>query len=382
MTTGTWKVGVLFSETGVTAAIERTQRVATFLAIDQINRGGGIRGRLLEPIAYDPKSDPARYRDYARMLCDQHGVSVIFGCKMSSARKAVLPIVESRDALLFYPTLYEGFEYSQHCVYTGAAPNQNSTQLVDYLSRHFGNDVFLIGSNYVYPYESNRVVGDLFRNRGGKIVGEVYLPLQVTRREFDAPIEAIKKAQPDVIYSSLVGDGVPLFYEEYRRAGLDPRRMPIGSLSTSEAEVAQMAPGVAEGHVVAAPYFSTLATEENKRFIEAFSRFSTPPLPATSGAEAAWFQVHLFARALERCNDDHPTTLLNSIYDVDFDAPQGNVRVDRDNNHTYLWPRVGKANAHGTFDIVDDPGICVRPDPFMVDLQPRDSSVAEHDEQV
>jgi branched-chain amino acid transport system substrate-binding protein len=382
MTTATWKVGVLFSETGVTAAIERTQRVATFLAIDEINRRGGVRGRLLEPIAYDPKCDPNLYRDFARTLCDQDGVRAIFGCKMSSARKAVLPIVEAWEALLFYPTLYEGFEYSQHCVYTGAAPNQNSTQLVNYLARHFGTNVFLLGSNYVYPYESNRVVGDLFKQRGGKVVGEMYVPLQVTRTEFDLPIEAIKEVRPDVIYSSLVGDGVALFYEAYQRAGLDPSRMPIGSLSTSEAEVAQMAPSVANGHIVAAPYFSTLKSDANRRFVDAFSRFANPPLPATSGAEAAWFQVHLFAKALERCNDDHPSALLNSLYEVDFDAPQGNVRVDRDNNHTYLWPRVGKANASGSFDIVDDPGICVRPDPFMIDVHPQDSSVATQHERV
>ena len=70
---------------------------------------------------------------------------------MSSTRKAVLPVVESHRGLLFYPTLYEGFEYSRHCIYTGAAPNQNSLQLAKFLLSTCGNRFLLVGSNYIYP---------------------------------------------------------------------------------------------------------------------------------------------------------------------------------------------------------------------------------------
>lgn len=121
-----WRVGVLFSETGVTGAVEKTQRFATLLAIDEINAAGGVLGRMIEPVAYDPKSTPNLYKELAVKLCDEDRVRVVFGCHMSSTRKAVLPVIEAREALLFYPTLYEGFEYSRHCIYTGAAPNQNS----------------------------------------------------------------------------------------------------------------------------------------------------------------------------------------------------------------------------------------------------------------
>jgi Periplasmic binding protein domain len=39
-------------------------------------------------------------------------------------RKAVKPVVERRDHLLFYPVQYEGLEQSPNIVSTGAAPNQ------------------------------------------------------------------------------------------------------------------------------------------------------------------------------------------------------------------------------------------------------------------
>src|ERR1700742_931710 len=151
-----WRVGVLFSQTGVTSAVEQSQLNATRLAIEEINSAGGVLDRMIEPVIYDPASDPKQFRALAERLFQVDRVRLLFGCYMSSARKAVLPVVESHRGLLFYPTLYEGFEYSRHCIYTGAAPNQNSLQLAKFLLSTYGNRFLLVGSNYIYPYESGR----------------------------------------------------------------------------------------------------------------------------------------------------------------------------------------------------------------------------------
>lgn len=366
MSASAWRVGVLFSETGVTAAVEKTQRAATLLAIEQVNAAGGVRGRLIEPIAYDPASNTEKYRTLAKRMCDEDKVRIIFGCKMSSTRKAVLPIIETRDALLFYPTLYEGFEYSQHCIYTGAAPNQDSVQLVNYLAQNFGKRVFLVGSNYVFPYESNRVVGDLFKQLGGRVVDEMYFPLGVrSKRDFAKAIDRIRELRPDVIYSSIVGDGIAMFYEAYADAGFDPAMMPIGSLSTSEAEISQMKAGVAAGHVLSATYFSSVDTPASRRFIDAFDARFGPKLRVNSNAESAYFQVFMYARALEAAGSDALLDLLPHLYEVEVDAPQGMVRIDMENNHTYLWPRVARIGLDGVPKVVLESEQRVRPDPYM-----------------
>ncbi len=44
----------------------------------------------------------------------EDGVTAIFGCYTSSSRKAVLPVVERLNGLLWYPTIYEGFEFSRN----------------------------------------------------------------------------------------------------------------------------------------------------------------------------------------------------------------------------------------------------------------------------
>ncbi|MCJ8144498.1 transporter substrate-binding domain-containing protein [Ancylobacter sp. A5.8] len=361
-----WRVGVLFSQTGVTRDVERSQLGGTLLAIDEINAAGGVLGRKVEAVVYDPASTPRQYGQLAARLLDEDGVRLIFGCYMSSARKAVLPVVEALRGLLFYPTLYEGFEYSRHCVYTGAAPNQNAIQLAKYLLGTYGNRFLLVGSNYVFPYESNRIMTDFVTQSDGRVLDEIYIPLEPSAAEIDKVIARIAKTEPDVIFSTVVGAGTASLYQAYHAAGFDPAKMPIASLTTSEAEIALMGAAAAAGHITAAPFFETLATPAARRFVAAFKARNGADAPVTAEAEAAYFQVHLALRALARAGSDAPDDILAELRDAEFDAPQGRVRIDGETNHTWLWPRVGRVDAQGRFQVVWNPGMRVKPDPYCV----------------
>ena len=94
---------------------------------------------------------------------------------------------------MFYPTLYEGFEYSRHCIYTGAAPNQNSLQLAKFLLSAYGNRFLFVGSNYIYPYELNRVMGDFVSQGKGKVLDEIYVPLYPEPRDFERVIAGSRR---------------------------------------------------------------------------------------------------------------------------------------------------------------------------------------------
>jgi len=361
-----WRIGVLFSQTGVTAGVERTQLQASLLAIEEVNAAGGVLDLPIEPLIYDPGSNPKRFRALADRLLVTDRVRLVFGCYTSSGRKAVLPVVEAHRALLFYPTLYEGFEYSPNCIYTGAAPNQNSVQLARFLLEHYGNRFLLIGSNYVYPYESNRVMTDLVRQNGGRVVNEMYVPMDAERADFERAMKEIRRTSPDVIFSTVVGAATAHFYEAYRAAGFDPVHHPIASLTTSEAEVAEMTPEAAEGHITAAPFFETLGTAAARRFVASYRARFGEGSPVPAAAEAAYFQVHLAAAALARAGTDDPERVRQELRDIEFAAPQGRVRIDPENNHTFLWPRVARLDRHGRFQIVWNPGVRVRPDPYCV----------------
>ena len=173
-----WRIGILFSRTGVTGATESEHFRGAALAVEEINRAGGVLGLPVEPVAYDPGATPAGYRAAADRLLGTDGVNVIFGCSTSSCRKAVLPAVERRNGLLWYPSLYEGFEYSPNVIYTGAVPNQLVYQLAAWMAREHGPRVACIGSDYIYPREMNRVMRDVAERLGGGIALERYVPME------------------------------------------------------------------------------------------------------------------------------------------------------------------------------------------------------------
>ena len=361
------KVGALYSRTGVTSAIESSQRLGTLLAIEEINDHGGIDGRELVAIEYDPASDPSQFRHLAERLVAIDNVNVIFGCYMSSTRKAVTPIVEKYNRILFYATLYEGFEFSNNIIYTGAAPNQNSVQLADFMMSMFGGRVYLVGSDYIYPYESNRIMSDLVRQRpGGSIVAQRYVPLNASPKDFEGIVSEIKELRPDFIFSTVVGNATQHFYRAYAEAGLDPKSIPVASLTTSEVEVSQMGAAVAAGHFTAAPYFASIDSAENHRVLNRFrTRFGDETRPNACW-EAAYFQVYLFANAMRSAGTDSVPVLMPQILEGEFLAPQGRVRVEPNNHHTHLYPRIGRVNSKGDFAIVRASKNAVVPDPYLV----------------
>ena len=361
-----WRVGVLFSQSGVMAVIEETQLRATLLAIDEINRSGGINGRELVPVIYDPQSDAQAYALCAKRLMIEDGVNMIFGCYTSSSRKAVLPVVERLNGLLWYPTLYEGFEFSSNVIYTGAAPNQNSVALSSYPSRTYRPRFYFVGSDYVYPRESNRVMRDLLRRRGCTVVGETYLDLRSKRNDFGPVMRQIKNAGADVIFSTVVGYSTIYLYQAFLEAGLDARVTPIASLTTTESEVRAMGFDIAAGHITAAPYFQSVSGERNDSFVKCYKARYGEDEPTNMCAEAAYFQVHLFANALAQTNSLDTDLIKQCVLGSDFDAPQGRVSVSAATSHTNLWSRVGRVDRRGQFEIMQQSEMPVGADPFLV----------------
>lgn len=363
---GPWRVGVLFSNTGYMAVIERTQLQGTLAAIEEINANGGVAGRPLQPVIYDPASEAARFARYAHRMMVEDRVQSIFGCYTSSSRKAVLPVVERLNGLLWYPTVYEGFEYSPNVIYTGAAPNQTCFVLCQYLLPRYGPRFFFVGSDYVYPRETNRIMRGLLAENGGAVVGERYLPLWATRTDFRALMAEVRAAAPDVIFSTVVGDSTTYLYQSYAEFGFDPKVTPIASITTTEAEIAAMGADVGEGHITASPYFGSVETPRNAEFVRRLRARYGSDVCLNACFEAAYFQVHIFARALAEANTTDTDVLRPFVMRTEIEAPQGRIAINPATGHTDLWARIGRVNRRGQFDILWQSANMLRADPYLV----------------
>ena len=360
-----WRVGVLFSSSGYMALIEETQIRGTLVAIEEINARGGINGRELLPVIYDAQSENSMFRMWAKQMLTEDGIQTIFGCYTSSSRKAVLPIVERMNGLLWYPTLYEGFEYSPNVIYTGAAPNQNSMTLCDFLIEEYGQRFFFVGSDYIYPRESNRIMRGLLQRRGGEVVGEHYVSMRAQRHDFLPVMQSINSLKPDAIFSTVVGSGTIYMYQVYNDFGFNPKIMPIASLTTTEAEIRAMGYDVGFQHVTAATYFQSIAAESNEHFINLYKKRFGDDEPTNMCVEAAYFQVHMFARALEKTNSLDTDQLRSMVLGSTFDAPQGQVMLDPLCSHANLWSRIGLARRDGQFEVIRESKTAIPADPFL-----------------
>ncbi len=361
---GEIKVGILYSLTGTTAIIETSLNQATLMAIEEINAAGGIAGMKVVPIVEDPASDPATFSQKAKKLVIGDKCVSVFGSYTSASRKAVLPVFEKYDNLYWYPTLYEGRECSKNVIYTGAVPNQQQKDFVPWLVKNFGKKFYLIGSNYIYPKEENNVCKILLKQLGGEVVGEEYVPLG--HSEFSTVIGKFKDTKPNVIFSTVVGDSVVALHRQYKAAGLDPATMPMASLTTSEEEIAAMGGEFAAGHFTSAPYFMSTDTPENHKFVEDFQKRWGKDKTTNFVSEPAYFQVHLFKQAVEKLGgkDLTPPAIRKAAWNQEYKAPEGLVKIDADNSHTYLWPKIGEAQANGQFKVIEQSEEWVKPLPY------------------
>jgi urea transport system substrate-binding protein len=361
---GEIKVGVLFSLTGTTAIIEESLNKATLLAIEEINAAGGIKGSKIVPIVEDPASDPATFSEKARKLVVGDKCVSVFGSYTSASRKAVLPVFERQNNLYWYPTLYEGRECSKNVIYTGAVPNQQQDEFVPWLINKFGKKFYLIGSNYIYPKEENNYCKKLLEKYGAEVVAEEYVPLG--HSEFSSVINKIRSTQPNVIFSTVVGDSVVALHRQYHAAGLDAEKMPMASLTTSENEVAAMGGEAAAGHFTSAPYFQVHKSPENEKFVAAYRKRWGADKVTHFVSEACYFQTYLFKQAVEKLSagDITPPNIRDAVKGAEIIAPQGKVRIEPENLHTYLWPKIAQAKSNGQFEILVEAKEWLKPLPY------------------
>ncbi|MGF1513003.1 MAG: urea ABC transporter substrate-binding protein [Elainellaceae cyanobacterium] len=360
----TIKVGILHSLSGTMAISETTVVDAEELAIQQINAEGGVLGKQIEAIKEDGASDWPTFAEKAEKLIDQDGVATIFGCWTSASRKAVLPVFESKNHMLWYPVQYEGQECSKNIFYTGAAPNQQIEPAVAWLLENKGQQFFLVGSDYVFPRTANTIIKEQLEALGGETVGEDYLPLGNT--EVTPIISKIRSAMPDggVIFNSLNGDSNVAFFKQLKGAGMGPDRYPVMSVSVAEEEVRQIGPEFLVDHYAAWNYFQTVENARNDEFVSSFKAEYGEDRVTNDPMEAAYIMVYMWKMAVEAAGTaDDLEAVREAAYGLEFDAPEGPVTMNA-NHHLSKTVRIGQVRDDGLFEIVSSTDGPIAPIPW------------------
>lgn len=356
------KVGILHSQTGIMSMNELPLIDASLLAIEEINKSGGVLGRQIEPIVVDGMSDWPTFAKQAEFLIKEKKVSVIFGGWTSASRKFMKEVVEKYDHLLFYPLQYEGLERSPNIVYTGATPNQQIIPGVNWAYKNLGKRFFLIGSDYVFPRAANEIIKFQLKSLGAEVVGEEYLILG--SKEVGPIIQKIQESKPEVILNTINGDTNLYFFKALRAAGITPEKIPTMSFSIGEGEIAQLGSREMAGDYASWNYFESINNAANKQFIRKFKerygkdRFTSDPI------EAAYFGVHLWAQAVVSAKSDNVKKVRTDVKNQVYDAPEGIIYQDSFNQHTWKFSRIGKIGNRGQFNVIWSSDQSIPPVPY------------------
>jgi len=362
------RIGLLFSTTGPYATIGRAMRNGALLAVEEVNAEPSFAFSL-EVIEANPGGRDADYAAAARRMLAQDGLAHIVGCYTSSSRKEVLPLFEKYDALLWYPSHYEGFESNEHVVYTGAAPNQHIVPLAEHMLARHGRRAYCVGSNYIWAWENNKIMREAVLGAGGSVLAERYFAVGET--EFDAVIEHILRLRPSFVFNTLIGLSAYAFFRAFREAALargvdQPAEVPVASCSLSEPELVEIGPQACDGHVSSSVYFASIAGARNRAFVKAYRRRYPQAGPTSADAESSYLAVHLLARAMHAASSCELAAVRDVLPSISMDAPQGCVRIDPSNRHCYLTPRIGLSNKAAGFDLLYEASQPIKPDPYLV----------------
>jgi urea transport system substrate-binding protein len=363
VTDDTVTVGQLHSATGTMAISETGSIQAEQLAIDQINAMGGVLGRQIKVIKEDGASDWPTFAEKAKKLLVSDKVGTVFGCWTSASRKAVLPVFEKENGMLYYPTFYEGLEQSKNVIYTGQEATQQILAGLDWIVKEKKAKTFyLIGSDYIWPRTSAKIARKHIENViKGEVVGEEFYALGHT--QFGSLINKIKLKKPDVIYAIVVGGSNVSFYKQLKAAGITSDKQTLLTISVTEDEVLGIGGENLVGFYSAMKYFQSLDNPNNVAFVKAFKEKYGQDSVIGDVTQAGYLGPWLWKAAVEKANSFDIDKIAAASPGLELTtAPEGYVKV-HPNHHLWSKLRIGQWQKDGQAKVLYESEL-IEPDPF------------------
>lgn len=357
-------VGQLHSATGTMAISETGSIQAEQLAIDQINAAGGVLGRKIRVIKEDGASDWPTFAEKAKKLLVNDHVATVFGCWTSASRKAVLPVFEKENGLLYYPTFYEGLEQSKNVIYTGQEATQQILWGLDWAAKEKkAKTFFLVGSDYIWPRTSHKIARKHIENvLKGKVVGEEYYPLGQTN--FNSLINKIKVAKPDAVFAIIVGGSNVSFYKQLKAAGITGSKQFLLTTSVTEDELLGIGGENAQGFYSSVKYFQSIDNPNNKAFVAAFKAKYGDKAVIGDVTQAAYLGPWLWKAAVEKAGSFDVDKVVAASPGIEMaNAPEGYVKIHA-NHHLWSKSKIGQIQADGQIKMVAESPKLNEPDPF------------------
>ncbi|MGY3441091.1 MULTISPECIES: substrate-binding domain-containing protein [unclassified Bradyrhizobium] len=296
------------------------------LAVADINRRGGILGREVELSVYDAGGPLEDVRDRAEQAIASDDVDLIMGMHTSAVRVALRNLITRSRIPYIYTPVYEGGERTPGVIAIGETPRWQMRPSIHWLAEaKRAARWYLIGSDYVWPWQSHRAVKRYIKETGGLVVGEEFVP--VGEDDHEAHLERIRAAKPDVVLISLIGTDSVTFNRAFADAGLAATTLRLAGC-VDETVLLGIGADRTENLFCASGYFPGVGSPAGDDFRDRYrAMFGAFAPPVGSCGESAYEGFCLLEAAANRAGTLDTRPLLAAADNLVYRGPRGPVTV-------------------------------------------------------
>jgi len=341
-------IGVPTGLSGANSTVAPAVVQSSELAVEEINKNGGILGRQVVLEVADDESGASGAQRAFDDLIFSRGANVIISMETSAARNAGLPIVERGKVPYIYTSLYEGHSCNKYLFVDGPVVDQMIGPIVDYfMDSKNAKTFFLVGSDYAFGRGMLEFSRKYIENRGGKVVAEEYQPMDATN--WTAVISKMRRSNPDAVIMATAG-GAPnvTLQRQYKAAGMTAL---VGNISVDELTAQSMGKDAADIYI-SASYLSGIDSEANKSFLARMKeKFGDKLLKPNDMSIPQYDAIYLYKEAVEKAGSLDTDAILKALPTVSFDSPRGRVQLNHQ-HHAPLTMHLGRVRADGSVEII------------------------------
>lgn len=302
-----------------------TSTNSAVLAIDEINRRGGILGRELELSIYKsggPIEDVVRRAEQAVALDE---VDLIMGSHISAVRVALRNVTRNRIPYVYTP-VYEGGERTPGVMAIGETPRWQSRPAIHWLADvKKASRWYLIGSDYVWPWQSHRAVKKYIAEAGGRVVGEEFVPVGEDHHE--AHLARIRAARPDVVLISLIGTDSITFNRAFGECGLAATTLRLAG-AMDETVLLGIGADNTENLYCASGYFNCIGSRANDDFLIRYRAMFGPHAPPIGSVGKSNYEgLRFLEAAANRAGSLSLGPLQNAARNVVYAGARGPITI-------------------------------------------------------
>ena len=339
----TVKVGELNSYKSQPAFLEPYKR-GLELAIEEINKGGGVLGRKLEVISRDDGGNPGDAVRVAEELVTREGVTALAGTFLSNVGLSVTEYAgKNKVFFLAAEPLTDKITWQNGNKYTyrlRASTYMQVAMLMPDIVAAQKKRWALVYPNFEYGQSAVAALKSMLaaKQPGVEFVTEQATPLG--KIDAGAVVQAIDDAKPDGIFNVLFGADLAKFVREGNTRGVFKDRF-VASLLTGEPEYLDPLKDEAPtGWVVTGYPWYAITTPEHKTFVAAYqARFNDYP---RLGSVVGYVTIKSLAAGIAKAGGTDPEKLVDAFAGLKVDSPFGPFSFRASDHQATMGAYVGK----------------------------------------